>query len=155
MPTRSSALKCAPITLVFRARYSSLDEWVSVVETHIPEWCRTDLVRAGIAEAMSNAIIHGALGITSALRDAGEFDAWLAMVDARERDCGPSFVTVSIERAEEGVVLEVSDPGAGFPWKSEPARAGRGLSILIAAFDSVRWNDAGNTLFAHLTDRRR
>jgi anti-sigma regulatory factor (Ser/Thr protein kinase) len=143
--------------MVFRARYSSLDDWVSVVEAHIPRWCRSDLVRAGIAEAMSNAIIHGALGLSSALRDEGEFEAWLALIEERERDRRESFVTVSIEREGErdGVVLVVSDPGEGFAWRSMPARTGRGLSILHAAFDSVRWNDVGNTLFAHLPDRRR
>jgi anti-sigma regulatory factor (Ser/Thr protein kinase) len=141
--------------MVFRARYSSLDDWVSVIEAHIPRRCRSDLVRAGIAEAMSNAIIHGALGLSSALRDEGEFDAWLALIEERERACRGAFVTVSVDREGEDLVLEVSDPGSGFAWRSMAPRAGRGLSILHAAFSSVRWNDLGNTLFAHLPDRRR
>jgi anti-sigma regulatory factor (Ser/Thr protein kinase) len=154
---RGSPFKCEPVTLVFRARYSSLDEWVSVIEAHLPRCCRSDLVRAGIAEAMSNAIIHGALGISSALRDEGEFEAWLALIEERERDRQEAFVTVSIEfdGAGDGVVLEVRDQGEGFPWKSLPVRTGRGISIMHAAFDSVRWNDVGNTLIVRLTARRR
>jgi anti-sigma regulatory factor (Ser/Thr protein kinase) len=138
------------LTLVFRARYTTLDESVDAIEQCLPFAYRTDLTRMGIAEALANSMIHGALRVPSQPRDEGRLEEWLALIERAEREREDEIVAVCINAHGPGISLEFSDSGPGFDWRAAPIREGRGLSILHTVFDAVRWNEAGNTLSVHL-----
>lgn len=140
--------------IVVRGLYSSIDESVDRVEALLPLALRSDLVRAGIVEALGNSILHGTLRVDSRLREAGELDAWLDHVDARERLYRDLFVRVDVSLCGEGACVSFIDNGPGFDWRRAPARPGRGLSILRAAFADMRWNGAGNVLSVFILPAR-
>ncbi len=67
-------------------------------------------------------------------------------------------VDIVIARRDGGTVVVITDPGAGFNWRSwlalDPARAGdnHGRGIALArnlSFDSLTYNDSGNKLTAY------
>ncbi len=134
--------QAATRTLFVRAKYTTIEESVDAIEACVPWQHRSSLVRVAITEALANAIVHGALRISSRLRDDGEFEAWLSLIEDAERRAPDEHVQVTV--CDSRIVF--FDGGPGFDWRSSPVRPGRGLSILHAAFSSVRWNDTGNTL---------
>lgn len=140
--------------IVVRGLYSSIDESVDRVEALLPFSLRSDLVRAGIVEALGNSILHGTLCVDSALREVGELDAWLDHIEARERLLRDRFVRVDVSLCGEGACVSFIDNGPGFDWRRAPARPGRGLSILRAAFSELRWNGTGNILSALIRPTR-
>lgn len=140
-------------SLSLPAKYSSLWTYVGWIEASLPIWARSALVRVGIAEALSNAIIHGALEVDSSLRDAGEMLAWLEALDVAEQDGADVTVCVSMSVQPTAVHLCVDGGGRGFDWRNAERRVGRGLSIIHAAFDHVRWNDSGTALFVTVHKR--
>jgi anti-sigma regulatory factor (Ser/Thr protein kinase) len=134
-------------SLSLPAKYSSLWTYVGWIEARLPGWACSELVRVGIAEALSNAIIHGALEVDGSLRDAGEMLAWLESLDAAEQRDTAATICVSLAVRANAVHLCVDGGGRGFDWRNAERRVGRGLSIIHAAFDHVRWNDSGTALF--------
>lgn len=139
----------------FAARYSAIPEYVSAVVAALPVSLRTDLVRAGLAEALGNAVLHGAFGLDPSVRDAGDVESWLDAIDQAERS--PRVldrVIVAVRARSTRCVVRVSDPGLGFDWRHALERDGHGLAVLHEAFASVRWNDAGNAVSLTLRTQR-
>lgn len=135
-------------SLSLPAKYSSLWTYVGWIEARLPSWARSEFVCVGIAEALSNAIIHGALAVDGSLRDAGEMLAWLESLDAAEQRDSTATIFVSLSVHADAVHLCVDGGGRGFDWRNAERRVGRGLSLIHAAFSHVRWNDSGTALFA-------
>ena len=136
-------------TFLFVARYSGISRYLRQIELELPPLQRHDEVMAGLAEALSNAVLHGALGISSRDRDAGQIEAFLADIDRAERRFG-ALRHVSVILRLRGSTLEivVGDDGAGFDWTA-PCATDHGISILHRVFDAVRWSPRGNIV--HLT----
>jgi|LNFM01.1.fsa_nt_gb hypothetical protein len=135
-------------SLVLPAKYSALWTYVGWIEDRLPTWARRDMVRVGIAEALSNAMIHGALAVDCSLRDAGHVVEWLAVLEEAERAETTAALYVSLSTRSNSAQLRVDGGGRGFDWRNAEPRVGRGLSIIRAAFDHVCWNDSGTVLFA-------
>lgn len=134
----------AVATLVFPARYDRLEEAADAVIATLPESARCTEVHVGLAEALANAILHGALGLPP--RDDG--DDPLALFDAieaaQERADG---LTIEVRLHGRPVaVLVIEDPGEGFDWATAHARPGHGLSMMQAAFADVRFLGTGNVV---------
>jgi serine/threonine-protein kinase RsbW len=63
------------------------------------------------------------------------------------------FFSCSLMIAEREVIIEVSDEGTGFDWRSRPEtppddadESGRGLAIYAIYAHSIHFNDAGNRI---------
>jgi CheY-like chemotaxis protein len=119
---------------------------------------RTALIRCGVAleEALLNAIYHGNLELSSALRESGD-GAYedQARERARQSPYASRRVTLLARLATEQAVFVITDQGPGFdlaalPDPTDPANmekaSGRGLLLIRTFMDEVRHNPAGNQI---------
>jgi CheY-like chemotaxis protein/anti-sigma regulatory factor (Ser/Thr protein kinase) len=116
------------------------------------------LIRVGVAlrEALINAIHHGNLEVSSALRE-GDDKAYFDLVAQRARQspyCERRLRVVARERPGE-VTYVIRDEGPGFdparvPDPTDPGNVGRvtgrGLFLIRTFMDEVRHNAAGNEI---------
>ncbi|MBN1495986.1 MAG: ATP-binding protein [Spirochaetes bacterium] len=118
------------------------------------------LVRVAIREVLVNAIEHGNLGIsfdekTRALEKGNYFD----IIHQRQRDpgLGGKKLLINYTLEEKQVVYAITDEGEGFDYKKimglDPMQEnqkllthGRGLIMARATFDSIEFNERGNTI---------
>jgi CheY-like chemotaxis protein len=117
-----------------------------------------ELMRIGIAlrEALMNAIEHGNLELSSALREEDD-DAYRNLADERRRHdpfCNRR-VRVCATESRIGVTFVIADEGPGFDPKSLPdptapenleKASGRGLLLIRSFMDEVTHNAAGNEI---------
>jgi len=116
----------------------------------------TASMQIGVAldEAISNAIHHGNLEVSSRLREQG-IDLYLARIAERRRAAPwrDRRARVTARFSRESVEFVVRDDGAGFDHRSLPDPcdpenlercSGRGMVLLRSFMDDVRYNDAGN-----------
>ncbi|MFK7788971.1 MAG: ATP-binding protein [Phycisphaeraceae bacterium] len=117
--------------------------------------CAPQLI-VGVEEAIANALYHGNLEIGSELKHTNFSEFYKQAQQAR---LNPKFsrrsVRLSIDANHDGAKITVADDGQGFDPTSVPdptlpeniARAhGRGLLMMRAFFDSVRFNKLGNVV---------
>ncbi|HVZ71406.1 MAG TPA: SpoIIE family protein phosphatase [Polyangia bacterium] len=139
----------------FAARYSDVPRYVRKLQRALTP--RLDArTCAALSEVLSNAIVHGALGIPGR-GDADDLAAYIEQIIEAERELGDArAVSVTISRAPDGAVtVVVTDPGPGFDWRAVPARQGRGLGVLREIAAEVAWNDSGNRLEIRFAPGRR
>jgi CheY-like chemotaxis protein len=116
----------------------------------------TGATRAGIAleEALLNAIYHGNLEVSSDLRENGD-DAFRCTATQRrgEEPYASRRVRISARLTTSHATFIIIDQGPGFdvaslPDPTDPAflerPSGRGLLLMRAFMDEVRYNAAGN-----------
>jgi anti-sigma regulatory factor (Ser/Thr protein kinase) len=126
---------------------------------------RANRVLMALHEALTNAIIHGNLGISSELKDQGD-DLYAAAVAARSSD--PAFArrVVEIRAHYNGTCAcwTLTDQGDGFDveaalWRldhvdTDPLRpSGRGILMMRAFMDEVHYDEGGRRV--RLLIRRR
>ncbi len=115
-------------------------------------------VRAGLSDAVTNAIVHGNLKVSKIdnempglFRDRAQ-NAFLAQTE-------PKYVYVSVSITGEEIRISIRDEGDGFDWRN-PSQAtgdnlmktsGRSLTMMTIFFDQVLHNEKGNeiTLIKH------
>ena len=123
----------------------------------IPDGKVADLIDICMGEAISNAIIHGNLGIPSHLRTTTEgFAQFQRLLHKRMADPVVAARRLEINVLPQGpefVTVSVSDQGAGFDLAKKlehtaaaTAKNGRGLSLIRKAAQSVHGEDGGRTL---------
>lgn len=111
-----------------------------------------------LKEALTNAVCHGNLEISSDIRESegltgfnGEIDRRSKMPIYRDRK-----VKIIYEQTSSYVDYSIEDEGKGFDYKNQPdprnpenffKNSGRGLLIIGVHFDEVSWNDKGNRIF--------
>jgi anti-sigma regulatory factor (Ser/Thr protein kinase) len=111
-----------------------------------------------LSELYSNALEHGVLGLSSALKDEPEgFERYLA---ARERELGAlrdGWVRISTVCAQwpggGQLVIRIEDSGAGFDWRAQPPDRlhdphGRGLHLVRGLCRTVSFEGEGNQVCA-------
>jgi len=116
-----------------------------------------DLMEISLAEALSNAVIHGNLGIPTHLRTTTEgFVQFQQIMHARMSD--PALAGRRIEinvqaRGSDFICVAVSDQGGGFNLGEKlshtahaTAKNGRGLYLIRKATHSLHGEDGGRTL---------
>ena len=121
-------------------------------------------IEPGLYELLLNAVEHGCLEIGHDLKTRllhhGTWDMEVARRQSLPHN-REKHVEVVIARRSEGIFVVITDPGAGFDWKSwitvDPARAGdsHGRGIARArglSFDSIAFNAEGNQVAAHTRD---
>jgi anti-sigma regulatory factor (Ser/Thr protein kinase) len=119
---------------------------------------QSGLVLIGVAlhEALSNAIFHGNLEVSSVMREKDE-EGYYKLADERRRQKPwgerKVYVTAKLSRAE--AVFVVRDEGPGFdpsslPDPTDPTNldrvSGRGLLLIRTFMDRVEHNPAGNQI---------
>jgi anti-sigma regulatory factor (Ser/Thr protein kinase) len=116
-----------------------------------------DLLEISLAEALSNAVIHGNLGIPSHLRTtAAGFAEFQKLMHERLSDpCrGSRRVEINVAaRGQNSLCIAVSDQGHGFDLSEKlahsahaTAKNGRGLCLIRKAAHSLDGEDGGRTL---------
>ena len=116
----------------------------------------TERTRIGVAleEALSNAIIHGNLELSSELKDADE-KVFQALLDQRRNQ--PPYclrkVSLEISLTPKEARFVIADEGPGFhpdclPDPTHPANlekcSGRGVLLMRTFMDEVQYNEKGN-----------
>ena len=116
------------------------------------------LVLIGVAlhEALTNAILHGNLGLSSDLRETEEKEYYRQMAERRTRQpwCDRR-VFVRATLTEQEAIIVIRDEGEGFdrellPDPTDPANlgrvSGRGLLLIQTFMDRVEHNERGNEI---------
>ncbi len=125
---------------------------------------KSELTLLGVAieEAVSNAMIHGNLEVSSALRES-DADGYQRLIEQRMKEkpyCDRTIV-VSMSIASNRLICSIADEGPGFdvssiPDPTEPEyllrASGRGLLLMKSFMDEVCYNSKGNqiTLYKNL-----
>ncbi|MCE9598664.1 MAG: ATP-binding protein, partial [Spirochaetia bacterium] len=142
--------------------FLTLSEQISHrITTNLTRYCDTNTalqIRICVSEIIINAIEHGNLGITYEEKtDATENGVYFEFLKRRQTD--PTYstrrVTILYALSPRRVSFMVSDEGNGFDHKkisqdnSREANTsmhlhGRGITMAKHAFDTLRYNDAGN-----------
>jgi len=116
------------------------------------------LIRVAVAlrEALSNAILHGNLELSSGLRE-GDGETYYELMRARrqEEPYEDRYVHVNARESRTEAVYVIRDEGRGFdlstlPDPNDPANvekvSGRGLLLIRTFMDEVRHNKEGNEI---------
>lgn len=111
-------------------------------------------IRFAVHEAVANAVIHGNLGLDSAMRSSvEELRRFAATMEARLGDPAHAGLPVTIlaRSCPGGLVISVEDGGAGFQPKTirPPASAaagGLGLSIIGKCCRRLRFSRGGRRI---------
>jgi anti-sigma regulatory factor (Ser/Thr protein kinase) len=121
-----------------------------------------DLVEISLAEALSNAVIHGNLDIPNHLRTTTQgFAQFQRLMHDRLNDPDRSRRRVEINvaaRGQDSLCVAVSDQGRGFDLHEKlthsvhaSAKNGRGLCLIRKAAHSLDGEDGGRTLVMTFT----
>jgi CheY-like chemotaxis protein/anti-sigma regulatory factor (Ser/Thr protein kinase) len=116
------------------------------------------LVLLGVAlhEALTNAMLHGNLGLNSALRESDEKEYYRLSLERRtQAPYADRRVRVTARFTPEELVFVVGDDGSGFdpatlPDPTDPSNlgkvSGRGLLLIQTFMDRVGHNSKGNEI---------
>ena len=139
----------------------SLRPLISVIQSHLRQMqvCDdSDILRISTAlqEALVNAIEHGNLDLSSALReDGGEAYTALGKQRRQEEPYASRAVEVLAKIDRSHITVVVRDEGAGFdpdglPDPTDPANLqkvhGRGLMLIRTFMDEVSFNETANEI---------
>ena len=116
----------------------------------------TSVIRIGVAleEALLNAIYHGNLGVSSELKERDD-NAFYGLAQTRRGEAPYSErrVRIAVRVTPDEASFVIADEGPGFdvaalPDPTDPEfldrPSGRGLLLMRAFMDEVRYNPAGN-----------
>ena len=140
-----------------------IPETVSWVLSESPAWVDQSLLDTGLTEALTNAIVHGVLGVTS----SGRGEDMTEYLDRVERSSlaagalGPP-VTVSLASNDERFLVALSWQGVPCPEENQipPSRprplagSGLGATLIHSCFDDVSWGADGRSVDLCLVRRR-
>ncbi len=130
---------------------AALGAFIDKLVEALPTWVERERVRFGLTEALTNALVHGALEIDSSERDA-DYLRYLDLIAERSIERRDTHkIKVRIDAAELNVTFSVRWTGASCPppyrsrrhEQSEVSLHGRGLGIIYSCFDDVDWDDDG------------
>ncbi|MCL2026587.1 MAG: response regulator [Leptospirales bacterium] len=115
-------------------------------------------ISLALKEAITNAMFHGNLEISSAVREQDGIKGFNEKIEKRKDE--PLYknrkVRIVCEETFDYIEYSIEDDGPGFDYRSIPdprdpenffKNSGRGLLIISVHFDEVRWNDKGNSIY--------
>ncbi len=156
---RHLALELAP-------RLEEIGRAVAWASQELPSWVDPVRLDVGLTEALTNAIVHGALEVSSSLRHQG-VETYLGEVERRSiaPEAASKLLRLTIEHDSHHAELQLSWLGAPCPislrGKTGPvdplAGSGLGTTLIYASFDEVIWAADGYSLLLRLyesTSRR-
>ena len=115
-------------------------------------------ISLALKEAITNAMFHGNLEISSVIREQEGMKGFNEEIDKRKDDLiyKDRKVKIVCEKNLEYIEYSIEDEGPGFNYSSVPdprepenffKNSGRGLLIISVHFDEVYWNDRGNCIY--------
>ena len=118
------------------------------------EWTQ---IAMALDEAILNAMIHGNLEVSSALREVDDGQPYTDQIEKRQHQSPyrERRVFVSLTASRTQAIFVIRDEGAGFdmasvPDPTDPANlenvSGRGLLLINAFMDEIKHNDRGNEI---------
>jgi len=138
---------------------SMIGPTIENLQNGLPRWSNSDRLQIGMAieEALTNAMHHGNLEVSSKLREGDtDGDYYQAIAKKKQmRDFRCRKVRVEAEYSDDHICIQISDEGAGFDPKSvpDPRReenldrvSGRGLLLIRSFMDQVAHNAIGNQI---------
>lgn len=139
----------------FEPRIDALRDAIRWIMARAPAWADAQRLELGLTEALTNAVVHGALEVSSSSRAAGleDYLADIARAESRALASGRSL-GVALERTAERFSIQVSWDGASCPPEhrlphgpaADRPTHGMGLSIIYAMFDDVSWAKDGRAM---------
>ncbi len=117
---------------------------------------QTERIRVGIAleEALSNAMYHGNLELSSQMRESAEEEYYRLMWQrSRQLPYANRRIYISADLSPQEAVFVIEDEGPGFdpsklPDPTDPANleklSGRGILLMQTFMDEVHFNSTGN-----------
>lgn len=149
---RRLALELAP-------RLEEIGRAITWANQELPRWVDPVRLDVGLTEALTNAIVHGALEVSSSLRHQG-VETYLGEVERRSLtpEAASKVLRLTIEHDASHVDISLSWLGAPCPaslrGKSGPvdpmAGSGLGTTLIYASFDEVIWGADGYSLLLRL-----
>ena len=147
------------LTFVLDNDPSEIPRLIEACVEHLPDWARVDELRIGLSlcEALTNAICHGNLEVSSVFKASAEDCAYEKRVHGK-RDCEPwcqRRVHVQASFSDDQIKFRIHDQGAGFDPASlsdprDPENilktGGRGLLLIRTYMDEVVHNVTGNEI---------
>jgi len=150
--------------LVLQPSVNAVPDAADRVVAMIANGTASPSTHAAICEALLNAVVHGALGLSCEEGEERDPVRFFARIAAAEAAVGPErkvVVYAEPSHTEPGeFVVSIRDPGTGFDWRAaldrieredaanrtEPSLelSGRGVRIMLAGAKRVSWNAAGN-----------
>jgi CheY-like chemotaxis protein/anti-sigma regulatory factor (Ser/Thr protein kinase) len=130
---------------------------IPIIELELLDEGERMQVAMAIDEALTNAIVHGNLEVSSELRQQDDGKPYFEMIDQRKKQSPyrDRIVYVSLHVTSTEAVFKITDQGKGFdpsilrdptdPENLERA-GGRGLLLINAFMDEVRHNEIGNAI---------
>jgi anti-sigma regulatory factor (Ser/Thr protein kinase) len=112
-----------------------------------------DALRLGLTEALTNAVVHGALQISSDGRES-DYDSYLAAIESKVSapvELLPQ-VQVVLTTTDSAFTVRLDWPGLACPVEkrapspTEASSAGFGMALIYSSFDTVEWDDSGRCL---------
>gem|GEM_PF-456516 len=144
--------------LRLQARPDAIPRAIRWVVDQSPEWVDSEAVDHGLTEALTNAILHGSLGMGSEMRKSnGGYEDYLTL--AQELPDRPGYtdrhVELRVVRNQEAFGIRISWEGSPCPVEERqpmsmrggadgmPQNSGMGLNIIRTLFDRVEWDTSG------------
>lgn len=133
------------------AHPDALADAVNWVSSYSPAWADTESLSQGMMEALSNAIIHGVLGIKSEGREDC-LKSYVERVRAAAQRSPNAVVRVEVIGDEDSFRVRLSWTGTACPVDDRGPRAlvdgvmsvsGMGTCIIFASFQRVVWDENG------------
>lgn len=115
-----------------------------------------NMILMGVDEAVTNAIVHGNLGVGGEQTFADHTAFRAAIAAASATDLGKRTVHMTVDVDSNLVRIGVGDEGNGFdvkkirnPLENEnlEQQGGRGVFLMRSAFDIVGYNEKGNQVW--------
>jgi anti-sigma regulatory factor (Ser/Thr protein kinase) len=133
----------------FSARPSRIGAYAERILGDLPPALFESELELCLCEALSNAIVHGALRLPAHQTELEDLMAYLGRLEEAEaRLVEPPTVLVRVIAEHDAVEITVLDPGEGFDWRPRLHADGRrGIGILERCTTEVRWNERGNCLW--------
>ncbi len=114
-------------------------------------------ITIALIEAISNAVYHGNLEISSEIKKEGGIKRFNEEAEKRKKDerFKDRIVTIHYELTKDHVEYVIEDEGPGFDYTILPdprdpenffKASGRGLLIIRIHMDEVEWNERGNII---------
>jgi anti-sigma regulatory factor (Ser/Thr protein kinase) len=128
---------------------------VRFAQTRCPDWVDREKLDHGLTEAVTNAIIHGTLGVSSSKRAGDQYREFLALSEESSEEVEP--IELAIEQTLDTFAIHVRwrhnacPPSKRLPLSPPPSGSelsdyeahGMGMHLMATLFDEVAWDTDG------------
>lgn len=128
---------------------------VRFAQTRCPDWVDRDKLDHGLTEAVTNAIIHGTLGVSSAERSNQRYREFLELSEESPEESEP--IELTVEQTLDAFEVHVRwrhnacPPSKRLPLSPPPSGSrlsdfevhGMGMHLMANLFDEVAWDEDG------------